>query len=181
MNQPELFLIDRPPPIATPPSGCKKIGGTAAEPGTGPKGETCKTCAHYVVTRPGAGKYRKCGLMREHWTSGPGTDIKAGYPACKFWESAAANKPFGHSAWIIRRVRTAAKLPLDRTYYEDRVQIRRRGSRKTLERAVRLVRGFIRMDGEIEAYTAEQWVRAFGTGNELGTPHGRVDLARKRG
>lgn len=61
-----------------------KPGGYAAIPGTGPAGETCQSCAHYVL-RSG-GKYRKCGLERYRWTSGPGTDIKAGSPACAKWE-----------------------------------------------------------------------------------------------
>jgi len=84
-------------------------------------------------------------------------------------------KPFGHAVRVVRRIRVPARGPLDSsTFHEETVQIRRRGSRKTLERAVRLVRGFIRMDGEIESYTSEEWVRSFGTGNELGTPYGRV-------
>lgn len=29
--------------------------------GSGPKGETCRTCAHYVRRGSGAGVYRKCG------------------------------------------------------------------------------------------------------------------------
>jgi hypothetical protein len=53
----------------------------------------------------------------------------------------------------------AQKLPLDRTYYEETIEVKRRGSRKTLERAARLVRGFIRVDGEIQEYTAQEWVR----------------------
>ena len=85
-------------------------------------------------------------------------------------------KPFGHSCRVVRAVRTAQKLPLDRTYYEETIEVKRRGSRKTLERAVRLVRGFIRVDGEIVEYTAQEWVRVFGTGNELGTSHGLVSV-----
>jgi hypothetical protein len=80
-------------------------------------------------------------------------------------------KPFGHSCRVVRAVRTVAH---DRTYYEDTIEIHRRGSRKTLERAARLVRGFIRVEGEIESYTAEQWVRVYGSGNERGTRHGVV-------
>ena len=59
----------------------------AGQPGRGPQGETCKTCAHYCRTKSGSGKtFRKCGLLRDAWTHGPGTDIKAGSPACQFWE-----------------------------------------------------------------------------------------------
>lgn len=63
--------------------------GHAWRPGTGPSGETCKTCEHYTI-RSGhaAGSFRKCGLMQKHWTNSYGTDIRAGDPACKFWEKA---------------------------------------------------------------------------------------------
>lgn len=57
----------------------------AAEPSTGPAGETCKSCAHYAA-REWDRRYLKCGLMRAYWTRGPGTDIKAGSPACSRWE-----------------------------------------------------------------------------------------------
>ena len=60
-------------------------GGYAARPGTGPGGETCRTCRHrcrIVYDR----SYNKCGLQRENWTHGPGTDIRVGSPACRFWE-----------------------------------------------------------------------------------------------
>lgn len=61
--------------------------GYADRPGTGPKGETCKTCRHYTRTATRSGKeFRKCLLMRAAWTHGPGTDIKAGAPACQKWE-----------------------------------------------------------------------------------------------
>jgi hypothetical protein len=88
----------------------------------------------------------------------------------------APEKPFGHSVYVFRRLRIPAKHPLDPAFREERIQIRRRGSRKSLERAAQQVRGFVRLDGEIEAYTAIQWVRAFGTGNERGTEYGQVRL-----
>jgi len=62
--------------------------GYAAIPGTGPDGETCSSCAHMVRRRLG-NVYRKCGLMRAHWTSGGKTDIKATSPACSRWEATA--------------------------------------------------------------------------------------------
>jgi len=68
-----------------PPKSQGKMGGYPATPGTGPEGETCKTCK-FKTTKPGvAGRYLKCLLMREHWTGGGGTDIKAGSPACRYW------------------------------------------------------------------------------------------------
>lgn len=60
--------------------------GYAGIPGTGPAGETCKTCQH-IVRRGGCSRrYLKCGLNCRNWTNGPGSDIKAGSPACKFWK-----------------------------------------------------------------------------------------------
>lgn len=64
--------------------------GHAWKPGTGPEGETCKTCAHYTLRQFG-GTYRKCGLMRAHWTSGPKTDVRASDPACLKWSSDEAS------------------------------------------------------------------------------------------
>ena len=61
-------------------------GGYAAVPGTGPEGETCKTCAH-IVRKQMSKTYIKCGLMRERWTGGGKTDIRAKSPACKQWKS----------------------------------------------------------------------------------------------
>lgn len=65
----------------------KKNAGYADTPGTGPKNETCRSCKHYTHNyNLTAQFYRKCGLMRALWTHGPGTDIKAGSPACSKWE-----------------------------------------------------------------------------------------------
>ena len=58
--------------------------GYAAKPGTGPDGETCKSCHHYAL-RQMAGTYRKCALTK--WTRGPKSDIKASSPACSKWEA----------------------------------------------------------------------------------------------
>lgn len=61
--------------------------GYAAKPGTGPEGETCKSCRHLRRHRM-AKTYLKCALMAAHWTSGPGSDVRAGSPACVRWEEA---------------------------------------------------------------------------------------------
>lgn len=63
--------------------------GHAWAPGTGPEGETCGSCEHLVRLRY-AKTYRKCDLARAKWTHGGASDIRAGDPACKFWE---AKKP----------------------------------------------------------------------------------------
>jgi hypothetical protein len=68
--------------------------GYAAQPGTGPKGETCRTCQHKASTgNSHARVYWKCKLMRAVWTGGPGTDIKVRTPACKRWEAITTKEP----------------------------------------------------------------------------------------
>jgi hypothetical protein len=62
-------------------------GGYAAAPGSGPEGKTCGDCTHYRSVDGGSRSYPKCDLMRAHWTRGPGSDIKAGSPACRLFES----------------------------------------------------------------------------------------------
>jgi hypothetical protein len=65
--------------------------GYAASPGTGPAGETCKTCTHKRSTGSACARvYWKCDLMRNAWTGGPGTDIRMGSPACSRWEKDSA-------------------------------------------------------------------------------------------
>lgn len=59
--------------------------GHAARPGSGPKGETCRTCGHLTRIRR-AKTYLKCMLMHEHWTGGGKTDVRAKDPACRLWE-----------------------------------------------------------------------------------------------
>lgn len=81
---------------------------------------------------------------------------------------AGEKRPFGHAVRIVRAVRVAARSPLDPTYREETIQIRRRGTRRTCERAAHLVRGFIRLEGEIEPYTKDEWLRSFGNGSETG-------------
>mgnify|MGYP006361355675 CR=1 FL=1 len=58
--------------------------GYAYQPGTGPKGETCATCAHFVRQY----KFFKCSLCRPNWTNSPRTDIRAKSPACSAWRPA---------------------------------------------------------------------------------------------
>jgi hypothetical protein len=60
--------------------------GYAAQPGTGPSGETCKSCDHSYLKGGVSGRYWKCGLVKE--TGGKGTDIRSTAPACKMWASA---------------------------------------------------------------------------------------------
>jgi hypothetical protein len=87
MAQHELFSVDEVGERTLLPSAVKpgKLRATPAKPGTGPEGETCKTCKHYCRVHYHDKVYLKCGLMRAEWSHGPGTDIKASYPACKEW------------------------------------------------------------------------------------------------
>ena len=61
--------------------------GHAAPPGTGPDGETCKTCRHSYGLQY-AKTYYKCALNRAKWTGGRKTDIRLRDPACEKWEAA---------------------------------------------------------------------------------------------
>lgn len=79
-DQPELFSVDEVGERKPLPKG-----GYPARPGSGPEGETCKTCRHYCVVPYHGKAYRKCALVE--WTHGPGTDIKSSSPACLHWES----------------------------------------------------------------------------------------------
>ncbi|MFL5607717.1 MAG: hypothetical protein ACJ8AD_14800 [Gemmatimonadaceae bacterium] len=60
--------------------------GYAAQPGSGPEGETCGSCCH-LYRNVRAKTYLKCDLMRAHWTGGARTDIRARSPACSRWET----------------------------------------------------------------------------------------------
>jgi hypothetical protein len=57
--------------------------GYVASPGTGPKDETCASCA-FMVRRHLAKVYLKCGLFPRP-TGGQATDILARSPACREW------------------------------------------------------------------------------------------------
>jgi len=67
------------------PIPVKYKGGYAAVPGTGPEGETFKTCRH-LFRRKMSHVYLKCKLMEQQWTCGTASDIKAKTPACARWE-----------------------------------------------------------------------------------------------
>lgn len=78
MQQVELFEL--------PKKQIKSGNGYAATVGSyGNESVTCKQCEHYTRVGSGSGVYRKCWLMKPHWTNGSGTDIKASAPACRFF------------------------------------------------------------------------------------------------
>jgi hypothetical protein len=66
-----------------------KKRGYVAPPGTGPEGETCRSCQHSVKRGGTAGTFYKCALNRSKWTGGYGTDILLRSPACSKWERAS--------------------------------------------------------------------------------------------
>lgn len=72
--------------LLAPQRNPAKPRGHAWTPGTGPAGETCGSCAHLSRVRL-AKTYLKCGRVRENWTHGPATDVRARDPACKQWEA----------------------------------------------------------------------------------------------
>jgi hypothetical protein len=79
----EAELLQKPQ--RRPRTGRPWRGGYAAYPGTGPKGEKCKSCAYAVRVQGGANSYTKCKLMEFVWTHGAGSDIKLKTAACSRW------------------------------------------------------------------------------------------------
>lgn len=61
--------------------------GYADKPGSGPEGETCGSCQHAERVEYHRKTYRKCGMARNKWTHGTGSDIRLKSPACSLWEA----------------------------------------------------------------------------------------------
>jgi len=83
-DQGELFAKPRKNTIL-------KGDGYAGTPGTGPAGETCKSCARLKrcdLTRTKT--VYKCGLCKAAWK--PSTDIVLHAPACAFWQAGAGSQ-----------------------------------------------------------------------------------------
>lgn len=57
--------------------------GNAAPIGSGPQGETCKTCIH-AYSIEFAKRYHKCDLVKA--TASTKTDIRLKWAACSRWE-----------------------------------------------------------------------------------------------
>jgi hypothetical protein len=60
--------------------------GYAFPPGTGPRGETCRTCQHKLSVDVGSRTVPKCELVRVNWTHSRRTDILVRSPACQYWK-----------------------------------------------------------------------------------------------
>lgn len=68
--------------------------GYAARPGSGPAGETCKTCEFKYRIEIRSGKmFWKCLKMKHIWSSCYASDIRLKSPACSFWEQALSKTP----------------------------------------------------------------------------------------
>ena len=79
-------------PAQTPEKGRRRStppNGYYAPPGTGPAGETCKSCKHSIGMRSYSNKKRwyKCERADKKWTHGRGSDILIKSPACSGWEA----------------------------------------------------------------------------------------------
>ena len=77
-----LFADFEPEPHTLFPLKRRMTAGTC---GRGPAGETCGSCAHACRLKHSSKTFIKCGLMKHHWTHGPGSDIRAGWAACEHW------------------------------------------------------------------------------------------------
>lgn len=78
-------LMILPPRVLASAKRLSNKRGHVAPPGTGPEGETCKTCKH-LYRREMAKTYLKCGLNQAAWTGGGATDVRASDPPCRRWE-----------------------------------------------------------------------------------------------
>jgi hypothetical protein len=62
-----------------------KTRGHAMPSGTGPRGETCGSCASVRRRNGGGRNYTKCSLTMSKWTAGAGSDVRLRDPACSKW------------------------------------------------------------------------------------------------
>ena len=86
MSVPGLFGPVDPLPPKRRAQRTREDRAHAAPPGTGPLGETCRSCRFYRRVMSNTRVYRKCGIIKAEWTHGPGTDIRAHDAACRHWE-----------------------------------------------------------------------------------------------
>lgn len=68
----------------------RKARGWAAQPGSGPEGETCKSCKNsYIHHRQNGKNWWKCALLKP--THGAATDLRLKWTACNRWEQLDEN------------------------------------------------------------------------------------------
>jgi hypothetical protein len=78
-------LFGEVPPSPPRVSRAGLAHGYVAPPGTGPAGETCRSCA-FLYRNQLAKTYLKCWLNRGKWTGGHYSDVLARSPACMKWQ-----------------------------------------------------------------------------------------------
>lgn len=71
---------------AKPPRKTPQPKGYASRPGSGPKDQTCGSCAHCIRKNVNQRSFFKCALRRKDWGYTRTTDILFRAPACYFWE-----------------------------------------------------------------------------------------------
>lgn len=78
----EVVLVAKPSR-----KGIQRVRGYAADPGTGPDGETCGTCTHILRVKNWSGRkhWAKCGHPRGYRSHSTASDIKVRAPACLHW------------------------------------------------------------------------------------------------
>lgn len=67
--------------------------GYPEPPGSGPPGETCRTCEHRMKLRAGNKKFYKCDKNRHRWGNSTASDIVLKTPACRLWEQSLSKTP----------------------------------------------------------------------------------------
>lgn len=80
-------LADGPWGASGTARGPKVKKGYAGVPGTGPEGETCRSCRHLYKVQGGNKAFPKCALRAA--TRGPATDVLMKSPACARWAAKA--------------------------------------------------------------------------------------------
>ena len=85
----DLFGWDQPMKPKVRGKRDESARGNAAPIGSGPHGETCKTCVHSYHYEY-AKRYWKCDLVKA--TASPKTDIRLKWAACARWEKKPETK-----------------------------------------------------------------------------------------
>ena len=89
MNYTDLLGDEVRVPV-TPAPGKRREptpAGYYAPPGTGPTGETYKSCEYSYLKGGVAGRYFNCRKALAKWTGGRKTDILLRSPGCSGWEA----------------------------------------------------------------------------------------------
>jgi len=85
LNPTQTDLFGAPSAPKVMPRG-EKPAGYAGQPGSGPAGQTCGTCAFCRYRLINERRYYKCQRMSAIWSRNSTTDIRAQSPACNRFE-----------------------------------------------------------------------------------------------